>query len=56
MYFPLMELACGRVKHIEGYYYLYNNNTGLNDVTVNFNQHIAVEQRVRDKKRYNCVA
>jgi hypothetical protein len=31
IFLPLMELACGRVHKIEGYHYLYNTGTGLND-------------------------
>jgi hypothetical protein len=35
MYYPLMEMACGRVEKIAGFHYLYNFNTGFNDFTVN---------------------
>ena len=30
-----MELSCGRVHKIDGFHYLYNMNTGLNDYSVN---------------------
>ncbi len=54
MYFPLMELSCGRVKKIEGYHYLYNINTGLNDYAVDRGKQIRIDQTVRKQPKYNC--
>jgi len=32
LFFPLMEMSCGRVFQIEDeYHYIYNTGTGLND-------------------------
>lgn len=32
LFFPLMEMSCGRVWKINGeFHYLYNTGTGLND-------------------------
>lgn len=54
MYFPLMELSCGRIAKIEGYHYLYNINTGLNDYQVDRNKQTQVDGRVRSAKKYTC--
>jgi glycosyltransferase involved in cell wall biosynthesis len=54
MFVPLMELACGRVAKIEGEYnYLYNFNTGLNDVKERKRQ-TEVEASIRSMKAYEC--
>lgn len=54
MYFPLMELSCGRIAKIAGYHYLYNINTGLNDYQVDRNKQTQVDNRVRNSKKYTC--
>lgn len=54
IYFPVMELSCGRIAKIEGYHYLYNINTGLNDYTVDRNKQLAVDNKVRSSKKYTC--
>ena len=54
MYFPLIEISCGRVTKIEGYHYLYNFNTGLNDEKVNTEQQTEIDRRVRSAKKYTC--
>lgn len=54
MYFPLMELSCGRISKIGGYHYLYNINTGLNDYQVDRNKQAAVDNKVRGGKKYTC--
>lgn len=54
MYFPLMELSCQRVSKIQGYHYLYNINTGLNDYQVDRNKQASIDGRVRGAKKYNC--
>ena len=54
MYFPLMELSCGRIKKINGYHYLYNINTGLNDYQVDRNRQASVDSRVRAAAKYTC--
>lgn len=54
MYFPLMELSCGRIKKINGYHYLYNINTGLNDYQVDRNRQASVDSRVRAATKYTC--
>jgi len=52
LFYPLMELSCGRVFKIEDeYHYLYNTGTGLNDFNNNAAQHV-VEDIVRKKKKY----
>ena len=54
LFFPLMELSCGRVNKIEGeYHYLYNTGTGLNDYTQRGRQ-VATDQQVRRKEKYGC--
>lgn len=54
IYFPVMELSCGRIKKIEGFHYLYNINTGLNDYQVDRNKQVATDSRVRGAKKYTC--
>lgn len=54
MYFPLMELSCGRIKKINGYHYLYNINTGLNDYQVDRNRQALVDSRARAATKYTC--
>lgn len=54
IYYPLMELACGRVLKISGFHYLYNFNTGLNDFALNHKDQLAVENIVRSGKRLPC--
>lgn len=54
MYFPLMELSCGRISKISGYHYLYNINTGLNDYQVDRNKQSQVDNKVRNAKKYTC--
>jgi hypothetical protein len=54
LFFPLMELSCGRVNKIEGeFHYLYNVGTGLNDYQDRGRQ-VAVDNRVRGQKKYEC--
>jgi hypothetical protein len=43
IYYPLMELACGKVLKIEGFHYLYNFNTGLNDFHTNHDLQLKIE-------------
>ena len=31
IYYPMMEMSCGRVFKIQGIHYLYNPSTGYND-------------------------
>ena len=54
MFFPLMELACGRVNKIKGFHYLYNINTGLNDYAVDRNKQVNIDQSVRRKPKLSC--
>lgn len=55
LFFPLMELACGRVTKIEGeFHYLYNMGTGLNDYNDRQRQ-VAVDNKVRGQKKYECL-
>lgn len=54
MYFPLMELSCGRVNKIEGFHYLYNINTGLNDYAVDRGKQSRIDQTVRKGAKYEC--
>jgi len=55
IYFPVLELSCGRVKKISGYHYLYNVNTGLNDYMVDRNKQATIDQKVRrSSKKYPC--
>ena len=51
---PMMELSCGRVYKIEGYHYLYNINTGLNDYAVDRSKQFRIDQTVRRKPKLNC--
>lgn len=54
MYFPLMELSCGRINKIEGFHYLYNINTGLNDYAVDRSKQARIDQTVRRGTKYDC--
>jgi glycosyltransferase involved in cell wall biosynthesis len=54
MYFPLMELSCGRVKKIEGFHYLYNINTGLNDYQLDRGKQAGIDSKVRRWPKYSC--
>jgi glycosyltransferase involved in cell wall biosynthesis len=54
MYFPLMELSCGRVNKIDGFHYLYNINTGLNDYAVDNTKQNKIDQVLRRGDRYDC--
>jgi glycosyltransferase involved in cell wall biosynthesis len=54
IYFPLMELACGKVMKIRGHHYLYNFNTGLNDYSVDHRLQLEVERQVRGGKQLPC--
>jgi hypothetical protein len=49
-----MELSCQRVNKIEGYHYLYNINTGLNDYAVDGAKQVAVDRQVRGGRKYSC--
>ena len=53
--FPLLELSCGRVDRIEGYHYLYNINTGLNDYAVDRLKQAVTEKIIRKKPKLNCL-
>lgn len=53
IYLPLMELACGRVEHINEFQYLYNTETGLNDyIQLDFQK--KTDKDIRAKKKYQC--
>ena len=54
MFFPLMELSCGRVNKIAGFNYLYNINTGLNDYAIDRNKQTRIDQLVRRKPKLSC--
>ena len=55
IFFPLMELACGRANKIEGeFHYLYNRGTGLNDDAVGNGPQRAIDLLVRKRKKYEC--
>ena len=55
IYFPLMELSCGRVNKIDGYHYLYNINTGLNDYAMDRSKQVKIDSAVRrSSKKYDC--
>jgi hypothetical protein len=49
IYFPLMELACGRSHKIEGMHYLYNYNTGINDYIVDRPKQASVDNQIRSR-------
>jgi hypothetical protein len=53
LYFPLLELSCGRNYKIEGFHYLYNVNTGLNDY-LHRDRQIELDHQIRRKKPYDC--
>ena len=53
--FPLMELSCGRVNKIEGYHYLYNINTGLNDYAIDRSKQVRIDQASRRKPKLTCL-
>ncbi len=56
LFLPLMEIACGRVEKItEEFHYLYNYGTGLNDDYLNRGKQLAVDQKVRGQKKYECL-
>ena len=47
MFYPLLELSCGRVLHIDGeYQYLYNIGTGLNDNSVHSKEQVLVGNEI----------
>ena len=54
MMFALLELSCGRSKKIEGYHYLYNINTGLNDYQIDRGKQAEVDQISRRKPALKC--
>ena len=54
IYYPIMELACGRVNKIEGFHYLYNFNTGLNDHQVFRHQQSKTATGLSLKKPLDC--
>ena len=52
LFFPLMELSCGRVSKIEGeIHYLYNVGTGINDY-LDVKRQVAVANKIRAQKKY----
>jgi hypothetical protein len=53
-FFPVMELACGRVYKMDGYHYLYNVGTGLNDYMLDRNRQVAADRAIRGQPKYNC--
>ena len=55
IYYPLMEVACGKVLKIKGYHYLYNFNTGLNDFATNHIEQLRVEERIRKGAKLQCI-
>jgi hypothetical protein len=55
LFYPFMELSCGRVHKIEGEYsLLYNFATGLNDVNKGGALMDKTMQHLMSKKRYSC--
>jgi len=54
MFFPLMELSCGRVHKIGGIHCLYNYNTGLNDDAVDRKKQKFIDNYVRKKPKLSC--
>jgi glycosyltransferase involved in cell wall biosynthesis len=56
VFFPVMELACGRVHKIEGYHYLYNVETGNNDYTVDRDRQYETDKAIRQQMKYSCSA
>lgn len=54
IYFPVMELSCGKISKIDGFHYLYNINTGLNDYQVDRNKQVGIDNKVRNSKKYTC--
>jgi hypothetical protein len=55
LFYPLMELSCGRVNKIEGEVnYIYNVGTGFNDYAVAPALQREVEIKVKGLKRYEC--
>lgn len=51
LFLPLMELSCRRVYKIDGYHYLYNRDTGLNDY-IDYERQVAVDKEIRGRKKY----
>lgn len=54
IFFPMMEMSCGRVNKIEGYHYLYNMGTGLNDYYLDGSRQIKVDKKIRARNMYSC--
>lgn len=53
IFFPLMELSCGRVDKIDDeFHYLYNMGTGLNDYDRGDDLVAKSENIVRSSKKY----
>lgn len=42
IFYPLMEVACGKVLKIQGFHYLYNFNTGFNDYKTNHQEQLKI--------------
>jgi hypothetical protein len=56
LFFPLMELACGRVRRLDEYQYLYNIGTGLNDYDLNKEHQRTTGTMILSKAPYGCAA
>jgi hypothetical protein len=55
LFYPIMELSCGRVDQIEGeFHYLYNTGTGINDFSIVPELQNKIDNTIRAAKKYEC--
>jgi hypothetical protein len=52
--YPLMELACGRIKYVNEFQYLYSTGTGLNDYEVLERDQKDLGEAILKKTPYPC--
>lgn len=53
IYFPILELSCGKIVRLNETQYLYNIATGLNDYSKGDLQAITAKE-IGAKKKYKC--
>jgi hypothetical protein len=51
---PMLEMACGRVEHLNEFQNLYNIDTGFNDDYIHLDLQRKIDKDVRAQRKYQC--
>ena len=52
MYFPIMEMSCGKVLYLPEITYQYNTGTGMNDYAIYGKEQAAIKKYIRRLPKY----